>query len=127
MKRYTFPTGGSFGKGDSWEGAFDFALTDEEANRLEASARKEPREWLNEDPEIADIEEKVRSAAYMANVKELLKDKEFVHEQRVYFEKETGEKGAADLVIIRWYMEGTSFGVMYPEELQELDAGFEDE
>ncbi len=118
--KYVFPTGGSFGSGDTWEGEFAFELSDEDAERLEASAREKPRGWLDEDPEIADIEENVRRAAYMANVKELVKDKEFVREQRGCYEKATGIKGAADLTIIRWYMEGRSFGVMYPVELQEL-------
>lgn len=127
MKSYVFPTGGSFGGGDSWEGEFTFALSDKDAKRLEASAKEEPRGWLDEDPEIADIEEKVRRAAYMANVKELMKDKEFVREQRGNYEKETGQKGATDLEIIRWYMEGSSFGVMYPEELQELEEDLEEE
>ncbi len=127
MKTYVFPTGGSFGKGDSWEGEFTFALSDKDAKRLEASAREEPRGWLDEDPEIADIEAKVKRAAYMANVKELAEDKEFVQEQREYYEKATGQKGEADLTVIRWYMEGTSFGVMYPEELQDLEDDSEDE
>ncbi len=120
MKKYVFPTSGSFGSGDSWEGEFAFELSDQDAERLEASAREEPRGWLNEDPEIADIEENVRRAAYMANVKELVRNGDFVQEQRECYEKATGLKEAADLTIIRWYMEGASFGVMYPVELQEL-------
>ncbi len=121
MKKYVFPTGGSFASGDSWEGEFTFTLSNEDAERLESSAREEPRGWLNEDPEIADIEENVRRAAYMANVKELVRNRNFVQEQRVEYEKATGAKGADDLAIIRWYMEGTSFAVMYPVELQELE------
>ena len=127
MKKYVFPTGGSYGSGDSWEGEFAFELSDQDAERLEASAREKPRGWLDEDPEIADIEEKVRRAAYMANVKELVKDKEFVREQRAEYEKATGAKGADDLAIIRWYMEGKSFGIMYPVKLYELDEEPEEE
>ncbi len=127
MKTYTFPTGGSFGKGDSWEGEFTFSLSDRDAKRLEASARKESREWLDEDPEIADIEEKVRKAAYRENIRVLMEDKDFVQEQREWYEDETEKKGHADSTIIKWYMEGTSFGVMYPEELQNLDEDEMDE
>ena len=55
MKTYSFLAGGSAGKGDTWSYDFDYELTDEEAERLEASARKEPRWRLEEDPEISDI------------------------------------------------------------------------
>lgn len=120
MKTYTFPTGGSFGGGDSWEGAFDFALSNRDAKRLEESARKEPRGWLDEDPEIADIYEKVRKAAYRDNIRTLLEDQDFVDEQREWYEDETGNKNHADSTVIKWYMEGTSFSVMYPEELQDI-------
>lgn len=120
MKTYTFPTGGSFGKGDSWEGEFDFALSNRDAKRLEESARKEPRGWLDEDPEIADIYEKVRKAAYRDNIRTLLEDQDFVDEQREWYEDETGNKNHADSTVIKWYMEGTTFGVMYPEELQDI-------
>ena len=34
MKMFSFPTGGSFGRGDSWEGIFDFELTDEEMQKM---------------------------------------------------------------------------------------------
>ncbi len=121
MKKYVFPTGGSFGSGDTWEGEFAFELSDQDADRLEASAREKPRGWLDEDPEIADIEENVRRAAYMANVKELVMNKGFIQEQRAEYEKTTEAKGADDLAIIRWYMENISFRVMYPEELRDLE------
>ncbi len=127
MKTYTFPTGGSFGKGDSWEGEFTYTLSDRNAKRLEASAREEPHEWLDEDPEIEDIFEKVKKAAYRENIRVLLDDKGFVREQREWYEDETGKKGHADSTIVKWYMEGTSFGVMYPEELQNLIEDEDDE
>ncbi len=120
MKTYTFPTGGSFGKGDSWEGEFEYALSNRDAKRLEESARKEPRGWLDEDPEIADIYEKVRKAAYRDNIRTLLEDQDFVDEQREWYEDETGNMNHADSTVIKWYMEGTTFGVMYPEELQDI-------
>lgn len=119
MKTYTFPTGGSFGKYNSWSGAFDFTLTDEEATRLEASANKEPRGWMDEDPEIADIKEKIIKAAREEDIKNMLTDKSFVLEQRKYYE-EHHKKSVSDREVIEWYMDGTSYGVMYPEELQEI-------
>ena len=42
MKTYAFFVGGCAGKGDTWSYDMDVELTDEEAERLEASARKEP-------------------------------------------------------------------------------------
>jgi hypothetical protein len=123
MKTYTFPVCGSFGKGDSWDGEFDFVLSDRDAKRLEESARKENRsmwEYLDEDPEIADIEEKVRKAAKRNDYQNLLKDKYFVKEQREWYEEETGKKNHADSTIVKWYMDGTSYSVMYPKELWNL-------
>lgn len=117
---YVFPTGGSFDSEDSWKDIFVYVLSDEDGKRLESSARRAPRRWLVEDPEIADIELRIRREAYMAHVMEFLKNKDFIKEQRDKYEKATGSKGAADLTIIRWYMEGASFRVMYPVELQEL-------
>ena len=122
MKTYTFPTGGSFGNGDTWEGIFDFTSTDEEAARLEASARKEPRSWMEEDPEISDIREKVKEAAYEDNIRTLVEDKSFVKEQREWYEDENEEEGVSDRAIIEWYMDGTSFDIMYPQELQDLES-----
>ena len=125
MKTYTFPVGGSFGKGDSWDGIFDFALTDEEAARLEASARKEPHEWMDEDPEISDIMEKVIAAARENDIQNMMDDKDLVREQREWYEDDH-EAGASDRTVIEWYMDGTSYNAMYPEELQLL-GGEEDE
>jgi len=119
MRTYTFPVGGSFGKGDSWDGTFDFTMTDEEASRLEASARKEPREWMDEDPEIEDIMDKIISASREHDIQNMLRDKDMVREQREWYE-DNHEEGASDREVIEWYMDGTSYGVMYPEELQLL-------
>ena len=59
MKTYAFFVGGCAGKGDTWDYDLEVELTDEEAERLEASARKGSRWHLNEDPEISDIYDKV--------------------------------------------------------------------
>ena len=121
MKTYTFPIGGSFGGGDGWDGIFDYTLSDRDAQRLEESARKEPREWcsLDDDPEIADIEEKVRKAARKRDFDNLMEDKDFVREQREWYENDH-PKGHADSTIIKWYLSETSYSVYYPKELQNL-------
>ena len=124
MKTYTFPTCGSFGQGDAWDGEFDFALSDRNAKRLEASARKEPRsrcDYLEDDPEIADIAEKVLKAAMKEDYQNLLQDKSFVREQREWYEEETGEKNQADSTIVEWYLDSTTFYVNYPKELWNLE------
>ena len=120
MKTYTFPVGGSFGKGDSWEGAFDFTLTDEESTRLEASAHKEPRGWMDEDPEISDIMEKIIAASCEQDIQNMLKDKDFISEQREWYADSHDNTDVTDREIVEWYMDGTSYGVMYPEELQDI-------
>lgn len=122
MKTYKFPTQGSFGQGDAWDGEFTFALSDRQAKRLEESARKESRYMcsMEDDPEIADIYEKVLKAAIKEDFKNLLNDKDFVREQREWYEDETGSKGHADSTVVRWYLSETSYDVMYPKELQLL-------
>ena len=63
MKKFTFMTGGSWGKGDSWDGTFKFELTDEEAARLAESA-KGKTEWdvwdFCDDESVRDIYDKVK-------------------------------------------------------------------
>ena len=120
MKTYTFPVGGSFGKGDSWDGDFTFTLTDEEAERLERSANKEPREWMDEDPEISDIMEKVISASREEDIRNMMKDKDIVEEQREWYADSHDDDNVSDREIIEWYINGTSYNAMYPKELQLL-------
>jgi hypothetical protein len=123
MKTYTFPTQGSFGKGDSWDGEFTFTLSDDEAKRLQESARKESRYWcsLSDDPDIADIEAKVLKASREKDIRNMLKDKELVQEQREWYEDDVGEE-ASDKEVIEWYLDQTSYEIMYPEELQQLEG-----
>ena len=126
MKRYTFPYGGSFGKGDSWDGENEVELTDEEAVRLEASARKEPRWHLDEDPEIDDIYEKVYAFLYNHDIETLMNDKYWIEERRSDREYE-GKEPISDREMVEEYMDETSFNVCYPEELQDLSEESDDE
>ncbi len=117
MKTYTFPYGGSFGKGDSWDNTIDVELTNKDAARLEESARKESRWRLDEDPEIDDIYDKVYKAAYRQEIKNI---PDFILDElrRDYY---NGSKRVSNLKLAKEYLEDTSFHVSYPEELQELD------
>lgn len=121
MKTYTFPVGGSQGKWESWDGTFDFALTDEEAARLEASAHTEPRWQLDEDPDIADICEKVEKAFWEHNKQMTIKDGRLkeLRETWLYFNKNAREDEIpSDDELIGEDM--GSWHVNYPEELQDL-------
>ena len=120
MKAYLFPYGGSFGPGDSWEGANKVELTDKEAERLEASAKLKPRRELKEDPEIADIYKKVYRKLYKHDLDELLEDEYRMEELREDYEEENGMRRISDKTLAERYLEETTFNVFYPEELQNL-------
>ena len=64
MKSYTFEYGNAM-----WYADITVELPDRAAARLEASAKKAPRRWLDEDPEIADICEEVRRCTVVAGVR----------------------------------------------------------
>ena len=132
---YSFFVGGSAGKGDTWDYDFDYELTDEEAARLEASARKEPRFYLNEDPEISDIYEKVYAAAYENELDNVYDD--FIEELRDEYLSDDDNYGRpeysnelgcwikkalprTDREFAEQYFENLSFNVCYPRELQDL-------
>lgn len=121
MKTYLFPYGGSFGKGDSWDGANEVELTDEEAVRLEASAHKEPRWHLDEDPEISDIYDKVYEYLYNHDIEGIMTDEDLMEDLRD--EHEEDEEPLSDRELAEEYMDNTTFHVCYPEELQDLDEG----
>ncbi len=137
MKTYSFFAGGSAGKGDTWSYDFDFELTDEEAARLEASARKEPRWHLDEDPEISDIYDKVYAAAYENELNNV--DSDFIEELRDdylsdddnYEEPEYCEelgcwikraKPFTDRDFAVEYFDRLTFSICYPRDLQNLDT-----
>ena len=136
MKTYAFFVGGSAGKGDTWDYDLDVELTDEEAERLEESARKEPRWHLDEDPEISDIYDKVYDAAYeneLSNVDEVFieeereiyfddnenwEEPEYCEEQKCWIKR---AKPITDRELAIRYLDGISINVCYPHELQDLE------
>jgi len=120
MKTYTFPYGGTIGKLESWDSEIDVELTDEEAARLEESARKEPRCHLSEDEEISDICEKVRTHALEENKQMMIEDGAIddIREDEEY------EDMSDDEIVD---MEMGSWDVYYPEDLQDLEAEDDEE
>lgn len=114
MKIYTFPYGGHCGPGDSWDSEIDVELTDEEAARLVASARKEPRDRLDEDAEIKDICEKVETLIFAENKRMMIEDGR-IDEVREF---EGHEDMSVDDIVDE---EMGAWSVCYPEELQDLE------
>ncbi len=55
MKTFEFPYSGSGGPGDSWEGSVSVELTDEQAERLEASMASRKFEFIEDDESLEDI------------------------------------------------------------------------
>ncbi len=137
MKTYAFFVGGCAGKGDTWSYDLDVELTDEEAERLEASARKEPRWRLEEDPELSDIYDKVYDAMMeneISNVpSDLLSDEldDFLSDEDNWEEPEYCEEEGrwikkslpiSDRELAIRYLDSMSFNVCYPTELQDLES-----
>ena len=50
----------------------------------------------------------------------MLKDKDFISEQREWYADSHDNTDVTDREIVEWYMDGTSYDVMYPEELQDI-------
>ena len=137
MKTYAFFVGGSAGKGDTWDYDLDVELTDEEAERLEASARKEPRWRLEEDPELRDIYDKVYSAMMEKEIKNVTKDQiadelddylsdddnwenpEYSKEEGCWIKKSLP---ISDRELAIRYLDNLSFNVCYPRDLQDLEC-----
>ncbi len=71
MKTYCFPIGGTQGKHEYWDGAMDIAISDKDAIRLEASARKAKGLHFDEDPAVQDIYERVRKKIIREQTEEL--------------------------------------------------------
>ncbi len=137
MKTYSFFVGGCAGKGDTWEYDLDVELTDEEAERLEASARKEPRWRLEEDTEIGDIYDKVYDAMMeneIENVPEDLLDEEiddFLSDSDNWEEPEYDEEHGCWIKrtipmtkrdLAKQYLDRYTFNVCYPRNLQDLEV-----
>ena len=75
MKKFTFITGGSWGKLESWDGIIDFELTDEEAVRLMAAAKGKDVWDFRDDPEVKDIYARVYEAEYENEIKGIMSEK----------------------------------------------------
>ena len=120
MKTYVFPYGGTLGKCEGWDSEIEFELTDEEAARLEASARKEPRWHLDEDESLDDIRQKIEEYIFEENKRMMIEDGRIEELQ----EFEENEDMTIDELVDE---EMGTWHVSYPEELQGLDENEEDE
>ena len=111
MKTYTFPTGGSLGKWESWEGEVDFELTDEEVSRMKAAILADPDSSFSENEDLADIYQKVRAFALAENLKamESINQVEELRRSSMY-------DGYTDLQIADEEM--GSWSVSFPEEFR---------
>ncbi len=121
MKKYTFPYGGSFGSGDSWDNEIDVELTNKNAARLEQSARKKSRWHLDEDPEISDIYDLVYKKAYNQELRNI---PDFILDE-LRRDNYRGSTKVSNRKLAKEYLEDSTFSVSYPEELQDLDVNCE--
>lgn len=138
MKIYDFFVGGSAGKGDTWSYEISVELTDEEAARLEASARKEPRWHLDEDPEISDIYDKVYAVGMDNELENYMETDLYEEDLQDYLdEAEWGEPeyseefgcwikklkaGTEKEIAEELFLDRYTFNVCYPSELQDLEV-----
>ena len=117
MKTYTFPYAGR-----EWDSIIKIKLTDEEAERLEASAHVAPRWHLDEDPEIHDIAEKVDKEIREANMTMMVEDGRMAeaHNTWLYFHPEATEEDlpSDDEFLVE---EMGNWHSCYPEELQDSE------
>lgn len=117
MKIYEFPYGGA-----EWDSFVEFELTDEEAVRLEAFAKAEPRWHLDEDVAISDIYRKIEQFIYEENKRMMKADGrlEEARETWKYFNKNADEEAMpSDDELLDEEM--GIWHVCYPEALQALE------
>ena len=116
MKTYEFPYGGTIGKLETWDSSIEFELTDEEAARLEESARKESRWHLDEDEAISDICEKITQYIFEENKQMMIEDGRLDEIKEEYDEDDDipSDDEIVDEEMGIWH-------VSYPEELQGLE------
>ena len=112
MKIYGFPYGN-----EEWDSVFECELTEDEAERLEASAHEEPRFHLNEDDAIADIYDRIEQLIFEAN-KRTMKEDGALEELREEYNDESDDPMTDDDLV---EMEMGDWFICYPEELQDLD------
>jgi hypothetical protein len=128
VKTYRFPCGGTTGKCDSWDSFIDFELTDDEAARLEASARAEFCWHLDEDESISDICQKIERFIFEENKRMMIGDGR-LSELRAdwkYAHPDADEDDIpSDDDLVRGEM--GSWSVSYPQELQDFEEEEEEE
>lgn len=127
MKKFEFPYGGTLGPGDSWDSYVEYELTDEEAERLVASARVKPRWRLNEDPNISDICEKIENYIFEENKRMMIEDGRLEEERETWeydHEDESDDEIPTDDELVDEAM--GIWHVNYPEELQDLEEDQEE-
>ena len=111
MKTYIIPFGGSLGKHESWDGEIVISISDRDAARMEASARRGDRFRLDEDTRISDVHDRIRKKVYREYKLSILDDSWFKELQ------EDNPEKAADEILDE---EMGFWHVCYPEELQHL-------
>ena len=137
MKTYTFPYNILSGKFDCVSTSIDVDLSDENAERLERSAREESRVFLSEDEKLADIYDQVLSAIIEEQIDYYRSDPmdviDYLAEEYDYDEddeddewdddQESDEPDYSSDVTddqIEEYLECFDFPIFYPKELQSL-------
>ena len=120
MKVYTFPYGGSTGQGDTWDSEIDYELTDKEATRLEASAKAEPRWYLDEDDAISDIYNMISQFIFDENKRMMIMSGSLkeARETWEYFHRDEANTPSDDELVKE---EMGNWHVCYPKGLQLLD------
>ena len=127
MKTYIFPYYVSYGKLDGRDGEIEYDLTDEQAERLELSARADYRFHLFEDDELEDIYNEILDSVYEQIIDTMIDDGGSFLDDIIadYGKKHPGE---SERDLVRYYLNDLEIGINYPEELQDLgDDGEEDE
>lgn len=120
MKEYEFPYYVSFGKNDSVDCIVDCTLDDEQAERLEASARVEPRWRLSEDDSISDIYDVVYEEILELEKSNLMDDTSVV-EDYLSWEPDYDPAKPITEEDIDKYIDSLNIGINYPEELQDIE------
>lgn len=107
MKTYEFPYTGSGGPGDGWAGAVTVDLTDEQAERLEASMENEEFEDFEDDDSLEDIKKEVWEAMIADTVSNYcLSDPDYL--------RECGRKGDSLEVCAKKLLKSNLATVHYP-------------
>lgn len=122
MKTYEFPYGGTGGPHghDSWDSVIEVELTDEEAARLEASARASGMCWhLEDDEAIDDIRERIER---LIIVETLAAIPDVIEELREEWLEDNPDAAEDEMPADEEFLmeDMGTWHVCYPEELQEM-------